>query len=313
VAQIPPELTRWTTLTAAILAFAPVPAFGFCGTLPNRVRTLPCGLQIGLPALLSIPYLITTVPLGWSRPTWFVLYLLLPVAVSALLMLAAKLDPNQRGHWLDFLVLLSLGLAVDLRWLEPAWPRGLAFISKLILLDAGLYGFLALRGLTGVGFDLRLHFADWRIGLREWLFFTPIAAALGLALGFLHWHGRVDRPWMVPISWLFTFLLIALPEEIFFRGWMQNLLERKLEQILERKLEQSTERRVGRTVSLLITAVIFGLSHFNKRAAFFNWRYVLLAAIAGIFYGRAWLAERRIGASAITHATVDTLWGALLR
>ena len=70
---------------------------------------------------------------------------------------------------------------------------------------------------------------------------------------------------------------------------------------------------MGRTASLLVTAVIFGLSHFNKRTAFFNWRYVLLAAIAGVFYGRAWRAERRIGASAITHATVDTVWGALLR
>jgi membrane protease YdiL (CAAX protease family) len=102
---------------------------------------------------------------------------------------------------------------------------------------------------------------------------------------------------MLPLAWFFTFFFIALPEEIYFRGWMQNLLE----------------RRLGRTASLLVTAAIFGLSHFNKRAAFFNWRYVLLAAIAGVFYGRAWRAERRIGASAITHATVDTLWGTLLR
>jgi membrane protease YdiL (CAAX protease family) len=58
---------------------------------------------------------------------------------------------------------------------------------------------------------------------------------------------------------------------------------------------------------------LFGLSHFNKRAMHFNWRYVVLAAIAGIFYGRAWRSDRRIGASAITHATVDTVWGALLR
>ena len=57
----------------------------------------------------------------------------------------------------------------------------------------------------------------------------------------------------------------------------------------------------------------FGLSHFNKRAAYFNWRYVLLAAIAGLFYGRAWLRERRIGASAVTHATVDSVWSLFLR
>jgi uncharacterized protein len=297
VVQIPPELTRWTTLFAAVLAFAPVVAFGFCSTLAKRIEALPRWVQIGLPALLSIPYLLTTLPLGWFRWQWFAAYLLVPVIVTAVLAHVAAVDPKQRGHWLEFLVLLALGLAVDLRWLEPAWPRGLAFISKLILLDAGLYGFLAVRGLTGVGFDLKLRAHDWRIGLREWLFFTPIAVTLGLALGFLHWHGRIDRSWLIPLAWLFTFFMIALPEEIFFRGWMQNLLE----------------RRVGRMPSLVLTAVIFGLSHFNKRAAFFNWRYVMLAAIAGIFYGRAWRAERRVGASAITHATVDTLWGALLR
>jgi membrane protease YdiL (CAAX protease family) len=297
VAQIPPDLTRWTTLTAAVLALAPVVVFGFCGSLPRRVRALPRPVQIGLPALLSIPYLLATAPLGWFRWERFALYLLLPPVVAAVLALVTALDPEQRGHWLEYLVLLSLGLAVDLRWLEPAWPRRLAFISKLILLDAGLYGFLAVRGLTGVGFDLKLLRADWKIGLREWALFTPIAVALGIALGFLHWHGHVDRLWMVPLAWLFTFFMIALPEEIFFRGWMQNLLE----------------RRMGRTASLLVTAVIFGLSHFNKRTSFFNWRYVLLAAIAGVFYGRAWRADRRIGASAITHATVDTVWGALLR
>ncbi len=298
MAQIPPDLTRGTTLTAALLALAPVPVFGFVGPVfAQRVRALPRALQIGLPALLSAPYLLTTLPLGSFRWEWFALYLLLPPVVAATLMFVAKLDPEQHGHWIEFLVLISLGLAVDLRWLEPAWPRGLAFISKMTLLDAGLYGFLAVRALSHVGFDLRLSLTDWKIGLREWLFFTPIAITLGFALGFLHWHGRIERPWMVPPAWLFTFFLIALPEEIFFRGWMQNLLE----------------RRTGRTVSILTTAVIFGLSHFNKRSAFFNWRYVLLAVIAGVFYGRAWRTERRIGASAITHATVDTLWGALLR
>ena len=303
--QIPPELTRWTTLTAAILAFAPVLAFGFCSTLPDRIRALPRPAQVGLPVLLSIPYLLTTLPLGSFRWQWFAVYVLLPPLVAAVLASVAAIDPEQRGHVLDFAVLISLGLAVDLRWLEPAWPRGLAFISKLILLDAGLYGFLAVRGLTGVGFDLKVRWTDWKFGLREFALFTPIAVLLGLAVGFLHWHGHIERLWTVPLAWLFTFFMIALPEEIFFRGWMQNLLERKLEQI--------TDGRNGRTASLLITAVVFGLSHFNKRNAFFNWRYVLLAAIAGVFYGRAWLAQRRIGAPAISHATVDTLWGALFR
>ncbi len=295
--RFPSELAHWTTIAGALLAFAPLVAFGFCGPVLERIRAWPRAGQIVLPVLLVIPYMMAVRPLGWFHWEWFRLYAVLPILVAWLLSIVAKRDPEQRGHWLEFVVLIALGLAVDLRWFEPAWPRRLAFMNKLLLLDAGLYGFQCMRGLSGVGFDLRLKWNDWKIALREWLFYTPIAIALGLALGFLHWHRHIDRPWWIPLAWLFTFFFIALPEEIYFRGWMQNLLERKL----------------GRTASLLVTAAIFGLSHFNKRAAFFNWRYVLLAAIAGIFYGRAWRAERRIGASAITHTTVDTLWAALFR
>ena len=70
---------------------------------------------------------------------------------------------------------------------------------------------------------------------------------------------------------------------------------------------------MGATRALLITSTLFGLSHFNKRATLFNWRYVLLAALAGIFYGLAWHQQRRVGASAITHASVDTIWSVWLR
>lgn len=296
-----PYLNQWPIVLAAVLALLPLFWFGFS---PARLqswqespRSVARAVQLALPSLLCVPYLIVAFTEHSFRGKWFLLYLLLPVLVAALLMLAAQLDPQQQGHWLEFVVLLTLGLSVDLRWFEGAWPHGLAAFNKVLLLDAGLYGFLTIRRLTGVGFDLRLRTEDWKVGLREWVFYAPIAIALGLALGFLHWHGHAERAWLASLMWLFTFFLIAVPEEIFFRGWMQNLLE----------------RRMGRAAALVVTSILFGLSHFNKRTVFFNWRYVLLAAIAGIFYGRAWRAQRRIGASAITHATVDTLWGLLLR
>lgn len=283
---------------ALLLALAVLLSFGFAGEACVRAAArLPLAGRILLPAVLAVPWLIVALPAHRFAWKWLAAFLLIPAAVAGLEALAARLDPRQHGHGLDFLVLMPLGLAVDLRWLEPAWPPGLSVIGKLVLLDAGLFGFLAVRQLSGVGFDLRLRVRDWKIGLREFLFYAPVAIALGLALGFLHLHSRVAHPWLVAAAWLFTFLGIALPEEIFFRGWMQNLLE----------------RRIGRTAGLLVTACLFGLAHFNKRAVHFNGRYVLLAAIAGIFYGRAWRTDRRIGASAITHATVDTLWGALLR
>lgn len=284
---------------ALAIALVPVFWFGFSGQrLTERIATIPPAARLALPGLLVLPYLIVALATNTLELRWLAVYLLAPIAVAALLAAAAHFDPDQRGHWLDFLVLLPLGLAVDLRWLEPAWPPKLALLSKLTLLDAGLYGFCAIRRLSSVGYDLRLSAADWKIGLREFAFYAPLAIPIGIALGFLHLHGGLAHPvWWFPPAWLFTFIGVALPEEIFFRGWMQNLLE----------------RRLGRTASLIVTACLFGLSHFNKRTSAFNWRYVLMAALAGIFYGRAWRTNRRVGASAITHATVDTVWGALLR
>lgn len=286
-----------SVVVAAVLTLLP---FLFAAFWPIRVQAaerLPIVVRIVRPAVLCLPYLIVSVSYGQFCWGWFALYLLLPVAISLLLYRASVADPAQRGDWRDFFILAVLGLAVDLRWFEPAWPPHLAVFNKMLLLDAGIYGFLAVRGLQGTGFDLRLRLADLRIGGREFVFYAPIAIALGLLLGFLHLHAYIPTVSHVVLGWIFTFFFIAVPEELFFRGWMQNLLE----------------RRLGRRWALLTTAVLFGLSHFNKRAAHFNWRYVVLAALAGIFYGRAWRQERRVGASAITHATVDTLWSLWLR
>jgi membrane protease YdiL (CAAX protease family) len=282
---------------AALLTLVPFLSAAFWPRSLQLTRHLPLGLRLLAPALLGLPYAMVAGSNGLFRWTWFALYTLLPVLIARLLYGASLTDPGQHGDWRDFLILALLGLAVDLRWFEPAWGPRLGIFNKVLLLDAGIYGFLAIRQLDQVGFDLRLRLRDVRVGSLGLALYAPIAIALGLALGFLHFHAYMPSAWHVLLAWIFTFFFIAVPEELFFRGWMQNLLE----------------RRVGPTRALLITSVLFGLSHFNKRATHFNWRYVLLAFIAGIFYGRAWRQERRVGAAAITHASVDTLWSIWLR
>jgi len=285
---------------AALLALVPYLAAGFFAARFGKwVRGLAVPMRLLVPACLCVPYVLVVVDRGGFSTHWLALYALMPVAMAVLMIISGALGKGG-GYWIELLVLAVLGLAVDLRWFEGAWPAHFAIFNKVLLLDAGIYAIVGVRNLEGVGFDLRLRFKDVVIGLREFLFFFPFALALGLGLHFLHLHafGSV-MPVLLKFAgaWLFTFFFIAVPEELFFRGWMQNLLE----------------RRMGRTAALLVTAILFGLSHFNKRAAFFNWRYVLLAAIAGVFYGRAWRRDRRVGASSVTHATVDSVWSMWLR
>ncbi len=317
-------------LTAAVLTLVPFLTVAFFPrAAAARIRALPLWAQLVFPAALCVPYALVAWSAGVFRWGWFALYAALPVEIAILMWRANRADsaqlsqrpgpvappagadpgqppqrpgpvagdPGQCGNWRDFLVLAALGLAVDLRWFESAWPPHLAIFNKILLLDAGIYGFLIIRQLDGAGFDLRLRLNDLGIGLREVVFYTPIALALGLSLGFLHFHSGWPAPSKAAGTWIFTFFFIAVPEELFFRGWLQNLLE----------------KRMGRYGALLLTACLFGLAHFNKRTTSFNWRYVLLAALAGIFYGRAWRQQRRVGASAITHATVDTIWSLWLR
>ncbi len=285
-------------ILAALLTLVPLLGVAFFSeALVIRVDRLPLGVRLLLPAALCVPYVLVAAGAGVFRWGWFALYAALPMAIAGMLWDAGRADPGQLGNWRDFAILAVLGLAVDLRWFESAWPAHLAIFNKILLLEAGIYGFIAIRQLSGTGFDLRLRLRDAAVGLRELAWYTPIALALGLGLGFLHLH--VGWPGIAPIAgaWIFTFFFVAVPEELFFRGWLQNLLE----------------RRFGRAGALLVTAVLFGLSHFNKRAVFFNWRYVLLAAVAGVFYGRSWRQERRVAASAITHASVDAIWSLWLR
>jgi CAAX protease family protein len=244
--------------------------------------------------LLILPYLVFALPRGAFR--WSICGGLAGVVLAVMLLLsrARSFSPG----WHDWLALAILGIAVEFHSFDKAWPvTGLAGMPKLLLVDAGLYAYLVVRPIGGIGFDFRLRPSDLTIGLREFLYFTPLALSLGFALTFLHLH----RTWGSPIQfgggWLFTLFFVAMPEELFFRGLLLNMLA----------------RRIGTRRALWATALLFGLAHFNKRAQFFNWRYVILASIAGIFYGRAWLARRRVLSSSITHATVDTVWSIWLR
>jgi hypothetical protein len=319
-------------MAAFAIELAVAAAFG-CAAEPiaRAVARWPRGVRIVFPALFVLPYVAVSISqhtLSWK---WFALYAGLPAVVAWLLDRAAAADAEQRGNWRDAIILLALGVAVDLRWFESAWPAGLRALNELLLVDVGLYGFLAVRRLQGTGFDFCPHWErkasggepgdpktnaaksgddkthdwnsgdgkthDWKIGLRELLFLTPPVLILGLALGFIHPHRSFLARNLAGVGgaalrWIGIFFFTAVPEELFFRAWVQNLLE----------------RRLGHRAALGIASVVFGLSHFNKRSAHFNWRYVLLATIAGIFYGRAWREQRRVPASAITHTCVDWIW-----
>jgi membrane protease YdiL (CAAX protease family) len=283
-----------SALASSALLLAPYWAFGFGLDKWLAMRIPSRTVRILAPQVLLTAYLLFSVPRHEFR--WDMLLGMsgLVFAITIALSYAHPAKPD----WRDFLVMALLGISVDLHLFDKAWPvAGLSSMPKLLFVDAALFGYLVIRPIGGIGYDFRPKLRDFRIGLREFLFFTPVAVVLGFALGFLHFHKTLANPLWFGSGWVFTLFFIAVPEELFFRGLMLNMLERK----------------IGTRNARLVSSVLFGLAHFNKRTAWFNWRYVILACIAGMFYARAWLRTRRILTCSITHATVDTVWSIWLR
>ena len=249
---------------------------------------------MALAGLLALPYFVFAAGTpAWQWPMAGML-IAFPILLAVILEVSS---PPARMLWQDTVVLLIIVAVHYSKLLQMAWPLpGLAFFSKLFLADVVLYCFLVIRNLEGTGYSLVPSWSRLTVGLREWVFFLPIAVLIGDGIGFIHFHAVWVRPSAILTHLLLTWLLVAIPEELFFRAILQNLLE----------------TRFGRIPALLLTSLLFGLSHFNHGASF-NWRYVLLASIAGISYGRAWRADRQILASMVTHTFVDVVWSLWFR
>jgi membrane protease YdiL (CAAX protease family) len=179
------------------------------------------------------------------------------------------------------------------------WPSHSLAYSMNSLLATGLavFLFVCVRRLEGVGYRCHFEKRDGWIGLRNFLLFAPMAIPIGLLTGFIAISGRQSSGWQVLLSALGIFFLIAIPEELLFRGIIQNLLEKTL----------------GKpALALIVTSLIFGAAHLNNGPKP-DWRYFALACLAGLFYGNAYQRTRGLLAPAFVHTLVDAAWRAFFK
>ena len=119
--------------------------------------------------------------------------------------------------------------------------------------------------------------------------------------GILHTEGPPGPWWRTLAVLVGTFCgilwVVALSEEFFFRG------------VLQQALSRLTKSNVA---GLVFASVAFGVVHLPFRH-FPNWRFSILAGVAGLFYGIAYMRANSIRAAMVTHALVVTVWRVLLR
>lgn len=249
-------------------------------------------------ALPLVPYLIYA-----SGTGTFSGFAILKLAGLVLLPLGLLLWANRTGsppNLLDGLAVLAVWLPHELGglrdiWLWPAGGSGYA-LNQILGVDLTVILFVSIRRLEGVGYSLAIRRNDLKEAFWNLLMFACIGIPLGRGTGFIAPAHAVGSLLEWAVQFLGIFLAIAVPEELLFRGLMQNLL---------RKLVPST-------YALLVASVIFGLSHLNNGPAP-DWRYVVLASIAGFFYGRAYQRSGSLMAAALVHAGVDTIWREVFR
>ncbi len=159
----------------------------------------------------------------------------------------------------------------------------------------GIYLFVVLRNLPDIGYTFMWKLKDLATALTALLILAVILVPLGTSIGFIH-PSAVHVSVAELAKLLFgIYFMVALPEELLFRGIIQNLLQKWV------------PGRASFPVSLIIASVIFGVSHYNN----FNppdWRYVYLATIAGIFYGFTYWKTGKTTVSALVHCGVNTVW-----
>jgi uncharacterized protein len=248
-----------------------------------------------MPLALLAPYIIYG--LGTETFSLYALaklsaYLLAPVA----LLLPDRMHRVGQVGWRDFAAILALGFPISARWLAGiwTWPFELYFFQPLTAVCAGSYSFMVVRNLD-IGYKLTFRKGDWIDGLANFAAFSVLAIPLGYALGFIHFHPASVSLGGFAGRLLGIYLTIAIPEELLFRGILQNSLVRAI------------QRGPSGTYGLLIASLVFGASHLHHPPVP-NWRYGIMATLAGVFYGNAYRTRHRLSAPALTHALVDTAW-----
>lgn len=282
-------------LSLVLGAFVALTDTRFVHVLRERAEASPAA-ALGLPFLLLVPYLV----FAFGTGTFSFLgagKLAAYIAVPTVLLFPDRLRRATRAGWRDFAAMLALALPVGAHWLRGIWmwPEDLYFFRPLYSVMIGGYAFMVLRNLEGVGYRLTFRWKDVTGALINFVGFALIAIPLGIALGFLHPHSGPVSPWDVGFQFFGIYLSIAIPEEMLFRGILQNFLVKSFR----------SERR--ELYGLLMASVIFGAAHLHH-APVPNWRYGILATIAGVFYGNAYRTRHRLSSSALTHSLVDTIW-----
>jgi membrane protease YdiL (CAAX protease family) len=204
--------------------------------------------------------------------------------------------PVKRPTALDFGTILLLWVPLEFGAggsLVPASARGyLHSVAYGIAIILGLVLFGGFRTFPGLKFNGPCKAADWWLPALGFAALAPALMVIGIAVGFIPWpHLPNSSAGAMSGAVAIIFFGTALPEEILFRSLIQNLLMLRFR---------------DRVRTLFAASFIFGCAHLdNGPQPLPNWRYMILATLAGIGYGWVFRRASTVLSSAALHMLVD--------
>jgi membrane protease YdiL (CAAX protease family) len=280
-------------LLAAVLAF-------FVPFVRNRVR----GVLHAHPVIIwAVPFLLTAIFSGaaalagaFSGPLALLLLGYTAAPVACAWMEGAGLIPRPAA--LDFVAILLLWLPLEFAAGARLVPRpAQAFLHSVaygIAIVLGLVLFTGFRSFPGMKYNLPRRWSDFGLPAAAFALTAPVLMLVGIAIGFIpmpHWPAGAATGGRLAGAFGVILVGTALPEEILFRSLIQNLIQ----------------LRFGATWrTLLAAALIFGSAHLDNGPQLLpNWRYMILATIAGVAYGKVFQRSSTVLSSAALHSMVD--------
>lgn len=283
------------TFAVLLLVMLVVAARGAAERFAGKAGTASGFLLGALAFVMHVMYLVGTGFVSVERAAAMAAFVFVPLG------LAVSSAGAAAGTWQDFLTVAGVWAFVKFgptHWLWP-YPGGkLAYVFTVLLaVNVALATFLLVRRVKGVGYSIGWG-KNWGIYLLgSFIAFGCIAIPLGIGMRFIAYEPKMGHGGGLLLAAVGILCFTAWPEELLFRGLLQNFLARA----------SKSDFAGWWTASML-----FGMSHITN-LGFPNWRYVILAALAGLFYGWVWKRTGSMFASALLHAAVDATWHFLFR
>lgn len=269
------------------------------------------------------------------------------------LVFAANRKYKKQIDWLDFTTFIIFLLPITLIDAKPAGSLPLVgndFDStyRIVMMLTAVYAFVTVRGLDDTGFFPELRIKSLFTAIWVWLAFYGFVFIIGYSVNFIQFKGHdavlADLISKIILALITSFLHTALFEELFFRGLLQNMLSKRINQskswmsfwkwglgilFILSVLVGYTLKGNMQWFPALVTLVIFLAAYFIEKSGKFNMGvytalaitgvifglvhyhsgsiiYIGFASIAGWAYGYTWIKTRNVFYAALVHALVGS-------